>query len=177
LGLVPCLIDGDNVIWDSLGITEYLAEKHTGVWPAESDARAWARCAAAEMHSGFSVLRDQCPMSCGLRVELNEISEPLQKDVSRIDELWNEGLHRFNGPFLAGSKFTAVDAFYAPVAFRVRTYGFSMSTAALDYVELLLSTESMCEWEEQALKESWREPGHEQDLLKSGVVLEDFRKA
>lgn len=176
-GLVPCLVDNDQVIWDSLGITEYLAEKHTEVWPERPNARAWARCATAEMHSGFPVLRDQCPMNCGLRVKLNEVTGPLQKDITRIDELWNEGLRQFGGPFLAGSKFTAIDAFYAPIAFRIRTYGLNMSTKSLSYVDLLLSLDSMRAWEEGALKEVWREPGHEKSSIKSGVLIEDFRKA
>ncbi|MFT5226516.1 MAG: glutathione S-transferase [Polaribacter sp.] len=176
-GLVPCLIDNGQIIWDSLGITEYLAERHTEIWPSKTDARAWARCAAAEMHSGFVSLRDHCPMNCGLRVRLNEISEPLQKDISRIDELWLEGLNRFKGPFLAGNKFTAIDAFYAPIAFRIRTYNLNMSAIAMNYVDLILSIESMRAWEEDALNESWRDAEHEQDSIRSGVVTEDFRRA
>ena len=88
-GLVPCLVDGHLQIWDSLAITEYLAEKHPEVWPEEIDARAWARCASAEMHSGFPALRDQCSMNCGMRVKLDSVSAELQKDISRIDELWH----------------------------------------------------------------------------------------
>ena len=70
---VPCLHDGDTVIWDSLAIIEYLAEGHAGVWPQERSARAWARSAAAEMHSGFSALRNQCSMNCGLRLRLHSL--------------------------------------------------------------------------------------------------------
>ena len=73
-GKVPCLVDGSTVVWDSLGITEYLAERHAGVWPGEAAARAWARCAAAEMHSGFGALRNTCAMNCGLRVRLHEVT-------------------------------------------------------------------------------------------------------
>src|SRR6185295_12474755 len=72
-GKVPCLVDGGVVVWDSLGITEYLAERHAGVWPADPVARAWARCTAAEMHSGFGALRETCPMSCGIRVRLHSV--------------------------------------------------------------------------------------------------------
>ena len=122
-GKVPCLQDGAQIIWDSQAITEYLAERHQGVWPEDPNARAWARCAVAEMHSGFTALREQCSMNCGLRIRLNEIAPALQSDVERIDALWREGLQRFGGPFLAGAQFTAADAFYAPVAFRVQTYG------------------------------------------------------
>jgi glutathione S-transferase len=96
-GKVPCLVDGGTVVWDSLGITEYLAERHAGVWPGDAVARAWARCAAAEMHSGFSALRNTCSMNCGLRVRLHEISPALQRDLDRTEELWLEGLRRFAG--------------------------------------------------------------------------------
>jgi len=93
-GQVPTLHDGRTVVWDSLAITEYLAERHKGVWPEDNTARAWARCAAAEMHSGFTVLRTRCSNSCGVRVELREIPSELQRDIGRINELWNEGLDR-----------------------------------------------------------------------------------
>ncbi len=176
-GLVPCLVDGEQVVWESLGIVEYLFERHPEVWPADPGARAWARCASAEMHAGFSALRNQCPMSCGLRIALNDVSQGLQKDIARIDELWNEGLSRFKGPFLAGSKFTAVDAFYAPVAFRIRTYGLQISSVSQSYANRILATRSIRSWEEAALKESWREPEHERESLESGVLIEDLRQA
>src|SRR5688572_5808130 len=80
-GRVPCLVDGDAVIWDSLAIVEYLAEKNPGVWPTVAQARAWARSAAAEMHSGFQVLRDVCTMSCGIRVRIDSWSPELKRDV------------------------------------------------------------------------------------------------
>jgi glutathione S-transferase len=72
-GLVPCLHDGDTAIWESLAIAEYLAERHPGVWPGDPQARAWARCAAAEMHGGFGALRNVCSMNCGIRVRLHEV--------------------------------------------------------------------------------------------------------
>jgi glutathione S-transferase len=109
-------------VWDSLAISEYVAEAHPPVWPRETAARAWARCASAEMHSGFSALRNECSMSCGQRVQLHRSSEALKQDLARIDELWREGTRLFGGPFLAGSQFTAVDAFFAPVVFRVQSY-------------------------------------------------------
>ena len=79
-GKVPCLVDGDIAVWDSLAIIEYLAERHPGVWPSRPAARAWARSAAAEMHSGFAELRNRCSMTCGLRVVLNEVP-PAQESV------------------------------------------------------------------------------------------------
>jgi len=111
-GRVPTLHDGALVVWDSLGIIEYLAETHAGVWPEPYQARAWARCAAAEMHSGFNELRSLCPMNCGARVRLPAIPPSLQDDLTRLDELWQQGLSAFGGPFLAGPTFSAVDAFF-----------------------------------------------------------------
>jgi glutathione S-transferase len=174
-GKVPCLHDGELVVWDSLAIAEYLAERHQGIWPEDSTARAFARAAAAEMHSGFGTLRQECPMSCGVRIRLNNISLDLQCDIDRIDELWCEGLNRFSGPFLAGAKFTAVDAFFAPVAFRVNTFSIPLSEKALNYSKRLLALDSMRDWEAAALKETWREPEHEQQALKAGVLLADYR--
>lgn len=174
-GKVPCLISGELVVWDSLAIMEYLAENHDGVWPAEIEQRAWARCVSAEMHSGFDSLRQNCGMNVGLRIRLNEIGKPLQRDIQRIDELWVEGLNRFGGPFLTGEKFSAVDAFFTPVAFRVQTYGLSMSKAAGNYVERLLYLESMKDWSAMALKEEWRDLSHEKEAAAFGEVLSDYR--
>ena len=172
---VPCLHDDAIVVWDSLAITEYLAERHIGVWPEDPFARAWARSASAEMHSGFSALREQCSMHVGFRIRLSQVSPLLQQDIDRIDALWCEGLRRFGGPFLAGSTFTAVDAFFAPVAFRVQTYSLALSEQASAYASRLLDLESMRSWEAAALKEPWRERAHEESALNSGVLLADHR--
>ena len=125
-GRVPVLKDGNVTVWDSLAIVEYLAERHPGVWPEQAAVRAWARSAAAEMHSGFSALRNICTMNCGIRVSLKERPAALGADIARFTEIWNEGLRRWGGPFLTGGKFTAVDAFFAPLAFRVQTYGLAL---------------------------------------------------
>ncbi len=175
VGLVPCLHDGATVVWDSLAIAEYLAERHPGVWPADGRARTFARCAAAEMHSGFPVLRNICTMSCGLRIRLNEVSPALKGNLDRIGELWNDGLQRFGGPFLAGGSFSAVDAFYAPVAFRVQTYDLKLGGAANAYASRLLALPAMQEWYAAALTETWREQAHEAEALEVGTVLQDLR--
>src|ERR1700692_4860295 len=86
-GKVPCLVDGDTVIWDSLAIAEYLAEEHSAVWPTQAGARAWARSAAAEMHSGFSELRNRCSMTCGVRARLKESPPALESDLERLPGL------------------------------------------------------------------------------------------
>lgn len=174
-GKVPCLEDGSIVVWDSLAIVEYLAEHFPHIWPSDKTARAWARCAAAEMHSGFQTLRNTCAMSCGLRIELKEISPALQTDINRIDELWLQGLQTFGGPFLAGKDFSAVDAFFAPVVFRAQTYGLPLSPASRTYVTHLLNHQALVEWYQAALLETWREPGHEQEVLAAGRVLQDLR--
>ena len=174
-GKVPCLHDGATLVWDSLAIIEYLAERHEGVWPEESGIRAWARCIVSEMHSGFVELRGRCAMNCGLRVELKEIGESLQEDLARIDEIWTEGQARFGGPYLAGPAFSAVDAFFAPVAFRAQTFDLPLSESALGYAEFILSQASMQEWYEAALSEPWRETSHEAEITATGKVLFDYR--
>lgn len=174
-GRVPCLHHEGRVVWDSLAIIEYLAERHDSVWPADEDARAWARCASAEMHAGFGALRALCSMSCGVRVQLREMPVALLGDLARIDVLWSEGLARFGGPFLAGAGFSAVDAFYAPVAFRVQSYDLQFGKQAMDYVERLLNLPAMCEWYEAALAEPWLDEAHEEEMHRTGTCLEDHR--
>ncbi len=174
-GKVPCLVDGEAVVWDSLAIAEYLAERHAGVWPAPAGARAWARSAAAEMHSGFGELRSRCSMSCGQRIRLNEFPAALERDIARLGALWNDGLHRFGGPYLAGQAFSAVDAFYAPVAFRVQSYGLSVDPVSSAYVDRSLSTRAMQEWYADALKETLRDQPHDDEIAQVGRVLEDLR--
>jgi glutathione S-transferase len=174
-GKVPCLVDGETVVWESLAIMEYLAERQAVVWPLSARARAWARSAAAEMHAGFGELRARCSMSCGHRVRLTEIPAVLERDLSRLGTLWNDGLHRFGGPFLAGEAFSAVDAFYAPVAFRIQTYGLTLDPAAAAYADRLLGTRAMQQWYADALKETLRDPPHDEEIAQVGRVLEDLR--
>ena len=174
-GRVPCLVDGDTTVWDSLAIAEYVAEGHAGVWPADKAARAWARCASAEMHSGFQEVRNICTMNCGLRIKLREFPDALRSEWERIDSLWSEGLDRYGGPFLAGPTFSAVDAFFAPVAFRVQTYSPPLSAAAARYAERLLQLAPMREWYAAALAEPWRDAGHEADARAAGEATADLR--
>jgi glutathione S-transferase len=174
-GKVPCLVDDGTTVWDSLAIVEYLAERHPGVWPADPAARAWARSAAAEMHSGFSDLRNHCSMSCGVLVRLTHFSPGLVQDVARVSALWGDGLQRFGGPFLAGRAFTAVDAFFAPVAFRVRSYSLALELPAAEYGGRLLALSGMQEWYAAALAETFRDQPHEEEMHRAGEVLEDLR--
>jgi len=174
-GRVPCLQDGNTTVWDSLAIAEYLAETHPRVWPADRGARTWARCAAAEMHSGFSALRGQCPMHVGFRIKMADIDSALQRDIKRVDELWCDGLQKFGGAFLAGNQFSAVDAFFAPVAFRYQTYGLPFSDTARDYAQRLLKLPAMQQWTSAALQETWRDPSHDREALRAGELLQDLR--
>ncbi len=176
-GKVPCLVHGDVIVWDSLSIAEYLAERHPGVWPADRIARAWARSAAAEMHSGFSELRNRCSMTCGVRVRLHEFPASLKREIERLGSLWEDGLTRFGGPFLAGNTFTAVDAFYAPVAFRIQSYGIELgAVAAAEYGARLLKLRAMQDWYGDAIQETFRDQPHEDEMFRLGNVLEDLRK-
>jgi glutathione S-transferase len=175
-GKVPCLFDGDIRVWDSLSIVEYLAERHRGVWPQEARARAWARSAAAEMHSGFGELRSRCSMSCGVRVRLHEHGTGLEQDLARLTALWLEGLRLFGGPFLAGERLTAVDAFFAPVAFRIQTFGLGLDGTADAYARRLLQLPAMQAWYAAALDEPWRDAAHEAEALAHGTLLQDLRR-
>ena len=174
-GKVPCLVDGDTVVWDSLAIVEYLAERHAGVWPADARARAWSRCAAAEMHSGFTALRGHCTMNCGMRVRLHSIPDAVSADLARLGELWAEGIERHGGPFLGGAAFSAVDAFFAPVAFRIRSYGLPISGTGLAYAERLLVVPGMREWDAAAIAEPWRDPEHDEQAVANGTLVADLR--
>ena len=176
-GKVPCLRDGDTVVWDSLAIVEYLAERHPGVWPDDAQARAWARSACAEMHSGFTALRATCPMNCAVRVRLHGIDAPLQHDLARLAEVWNEGLARFGGPFLAGAAFTAADAFFAPVAWRILSYDLPLDAPALAYAQRLRELPGMQRWLAAALTETQRLDDSERTARRVGTVREDLRVA
>jgi glutathione S-transferase len=173
-GQVPVLVDGARTVWDSLGIALYLAERHAGVWPQDEAARAFAMCAVTEMHGGFSALRGDCTMNVGVRVKPRPMRDALLRDVGRVREIFEEGLARFGGPWLAGPAFTALDAFYAPVAFRIRTYGLDVG-AGQAWVDRVLAHPAMLEWEAAALAESWREVGHEAELAECGEILADYR--
>lgn len=176
-GKVPCLVDNGISVWDSLAIVEYLAESHPEIWPQERQPRAWARSACAEMHSGFSTLRNTCPMNVGIRVRMNQPPEALKKELEHLCELWESGLAQFGGPFLAGHAFTAVDAFFVPVAFRIQSYGLELTPESTKYVQRLLGLQSVMMWEEEALKEEWRDESHEKETLESGILLQDLRCA
>jgi glutathione S-transferase len=152
---VPCLHDGATVVWDSLAIAEYLAERHPGMWPADPVTRAWARSVCAEMHSGFAALRNDMTMCIRERVDVRPWSAALERDIGRVIAIWDEGRRRFGqgGLFLCG-EFSLADAFYAPVAYRFRTYGVAPDGTAGGYLQALLAHPLLRQWEGAALKET-----------------------
>jgi glutathione S-transferase len=176
-GRVPVLVDAGTQVWDSLAIAEYLAERHEGVWAAAPAARAWARSAAAEMHSSFSALRNECSMSVGVRVRLHQITDELQADMRRLTALWQDGFARHGGPFLAGRTFGAVDAFFAPVATRVQTYGLQLPRESMSYVERLLAHPPVQAWIAAGIAETFRDEPHEREIRAKGKLVQDLRAA
>jgi glutathione S-transferase len=155
-GHVPVLKDDGLVIWDSLAICEYLAEKfpEARLWPQDPAARALARAAAAEMHSGFASLRGECPMELKVEPKVAELSEATHKDLRRIARLWSDLLQRFGGPWLGGAEWGIVDAYYTPVASRLRTYGVHLSDfgdagRGGEYAQRLLERPEFLAWQAQ----------------------------
>jgi glutathione S-transferase len=165
-GKVPILIDGEARVWESLAILEYLAEKFpaAALWPRSAAARAHARSAASEMHAGFMALRRQTPMNVRRPVRRRALDLEAVGDVARIDALWNECRARFgsSGPFLYGA-FSAADAMYAPVIWRLHTYAIEVSAAARDYMGAIMALPAWMEWREAARREPWIIPHDEID--------------
>jgi glutathione S-transferase len=154
-GKLPCLIDGQTVVWDSLSICEYLAEKSPGLWPSDSGARAEARSIAHEMHSGFAALRQQMPLDvCASRPFLSPSAE-LNENVARIIAICENCRERYGqgGPFLFGA-FSNADAMYAPVVFRFLTYHVDLPEASRQWVETMAALPAMQEWREQSIAEA-----------------------
>jgi glutathione S-transferase len=157
-GKVPTLIDGAVVVWESLAILEYLAERfpRLAVWPRDAAARAHARCVATEMHAGFAALRQACPMNLGKRYAARDRGEAVAADVARIAAIVGAARSRFggSGPFLYGT-FTAADAMYAPVLTRFATYAVTIDAVSRAYMDSVLALPAMRDWREAALAEPW----------------------
>ena len=119
-------------------------------------------------------LRNGCSMTVGQRIRLRELTASVKADLSRLDALWAEGLDRHGGPFLAGPRFTAVDAFFAPVATRVQTYDLPVAASSRPYVDRLLALPAVQEWIDAGIRETFRDEGHEQEARDAGEVLKDL---
>ena len=157
-GKVPILWDGEAVIWDSLAIIDYLADKvgRDRYWPKDDVARGMARSIAAEMHCGYTSLRRECPMNTRKTLSNVTVSEDTRTDAIRILQTWAEARSRFgkDGPYLFGT-FSAADIMLAPVVTRFVTYGFTLPGFAQAYVEAMMAHPWMEEWYAQAADEPW----------------------
>ena len=157
-GKVPILWDGDSVIWDSLAIMEYLADKvgRDRFWPKDDDARGMARAMVAEMHAGYRALRAELPMNVRARKQLDHVSAEAREDIVRILQLWAEARARHGraGPFLFGT-FGAADVFYAPVVSRFVTYGIGVPGFAQSYMEAIWEHAWMEQWTAASGEEEW----------------------
>jgi glutathione S-transferase len=158
-GKVPVLVDDGFPVWDTLAIAEYLADKYPALplWPTERLARARARTLCAEMHSGFSALRSACPQN--IEAQLPEVGQrvlaeqpAVVADLARINAMWTEALAASGGPFLFGA-FSAVDAYYAPVVGRLRTYALPVPPAVAAYMAAVWSSPGVAAWVQEALAE------------------------
>ena len=155
---VPLLIWDDVTVWESLAITEWIAEwaPPGAVWPEDPKARAVARAVTSEMHAGFPELRRQCPMDIRARHATPEMTAALDADIVRVEALWRSVRAEFGqgGPFLFG-KWSAADAFYTPVVTRFQTYGLARTRDASDYCAHILEDALFRKLEEQAKAEPW----------------------
>ena len=155
-GKVPVLVDGDLVVWESLAILEYLADRfpEAGLWPGDIATRARARAMASEMHGGFGGLRSECPMNMARDVRPIEVSDAVRRDVARIEALWSEALAASGGPFLFGD-FTIADAMFAPVVNRLEIYALSEHEAVSRYTAAMKALPAWAAWEAAGRAEPW----------------------
>ncbi|MEO8001493.1 MAG: glutathione S-transferase family protein [Arenimonas sp.] len=150
---VPVLRIGDETIWDSLAICEVVNERYLAgkAWPSDLKARAVARSATAEMHSGFAALRSQLPMNCHRQANDYLWKEDADRDIKRIQAIWRD-LRKFfggGGDFLCG-EFGIVDAMFAPVCVRFTAYGVEMDENAVQYVNAIYQLPAMQSWLSEA---------------------------
>ena len=151
---VPCLIDGETLVWESLAICEYLAEIAPTLWPSERKARAEARAIASEMHAGFPSLRQEMPLDVRTSLPRHQLSPEAKADVARVIAIWEDCRRRYGskGPFLFGH-FTNADAMYAPVVFRFQTYRIELPEASRRWSDTMLALPAMQEWHQAAAAE------------------------
>ncbi|MES3038125.1 MAG: glutathione S-transferase family protein [Bdellovibrionota bacterium] len=155
-GKVPLLTIGTTKIWDSLAISETIAElaPDKNLWPTDLVARAKARSYCAEMHSSFQNLRTDLSMNLQLKTRVNHLTAGTKADIKRVMKLWEDALAESGGPYLFGKHFGIVDAFYAPVVFRFKSYGIGIkTTAAQNYIKTISGNAHVKEWVNAALRE------------------------
>jgi glutathione S-transferase len=157
-GLVPVLKDGNVLVWESLAILEYVAERFpaTGLWPKDIGVRALARSVSSEMHADFATLRREMPMNIRRSLPGRPRSPALTEDIARVCEIWRDCRARYGsgGPFLFGA-FTNADAMYAPVATRFATYGVELHPTCAAYRDAVLDLPAMRTFADAARAEPW----------------------
>lgn len=154
-GRVPVLQVGSLFLWDSLAICEWVNENapHANLWPADKEARAIARAISCEMHSGFSEIRTHLTCNIRRRVQEQIWNEATKIELQRLDDIFSTQITKYGGPYLFGVKPTIADAFYAPMATRLRTYNVSgLSQNAQQYSDFILSDAAFLEWSQSAEK-------------------------
>ena len=160
-GKVPAYRDGDIIVWDSLAICEYLAERYpaANLWPEEPHARTAARSVVAEMHSGFVPLRKHMPMNLRASYPGEEWDNAVVSDIERMIFVWESCREMFGegGDMLFGA-FSIADAFFAPIVSRFLTYGVAPTGVAGEYMEAIWSLPAMQQWSEAARAEPWSHP-------------------
>jgi glutathione S-transferase len=156
-GCVPVLHVGETVIWESIAIAEWAAERSPSLWPRDSLVRARARSVTAEIHGGFGALRRDLSMNLRRRMDEPRWPEDTQLDIARVQQLWRGCLEQSGGPWLFGERSIA-DAFYAPVVGRFRTYGVPLSAELSAYTATVWRDADMHEWDEAASAEPWSIP-------------------
>ncbi|MEM7278710.1 MAG: glutathione S-transferase family protein [Pseudomonadota bacterium] len=160
-GRVPALHVGTLIVWDTLAICEWAAEQNPSLWPKDANARAQARSVTSEMHSGFPALRRDLPMNIQRRCANEDWPNDTLRDFARLQELWTRCRETYanEGPWLFGQRSIA-DAFYVPVATRLRTYSVSLNAACSAYQNTLLNDEDFLIWEAQSVGEVWDKDGY-----------------
>ena len=164
-GKCPCLIDDEIVVWESLAILEYLAERFPdlAIWPRATAARAHARALAAEMHAGFVNLRRHCPTQFRRPVRAIALPPDVVDDVTRIEAAWAQARAKFgaHGPFLFG-QFSAADAMFAPVVNRLHVYDIRVAATTRAYMEAVRDLPAWKTWIAGAEGEPWRIDAYDQ---------------
>jgi glutathione S-transferase len=134
-------------------IGRYSPAKRVPVLIDEASPRARARSICAEMHAGFSTLRNAMPMNISTDLSGYGWSVGVQADVDRLVAMWREVLEAHGGPLLFG-RFTIADAYFAPVVSRLKTYGVALPDDIAAYRDAVLGLPAMQSWTADARRET-----------------------
>ena len=175
-GKVPCLIDGDTIVWETIAILEYLADNFPdkGIWPKDAAVRAHARAISAEMHAGFQPLRSECGMSMAQVYAAKQRSAGVLANAQRIMTIWGEARAKFAdasaGPFLYGA-FSGADAMFAPVVSRIVSYGLDVDPVSRAYISAVSALPAYREWRKGAAAEPWSRPENDGEVVVENLAV------